>query len=123
MSFTQAKPTVSRPLRWKILLRFGAVLAAAVLVGGALRHISAALAKSGEPAGFFQGVLQGALMPIAMPNLLFGNNVVIYAQNNIGRLYNLGYTVGVNACGAIFFGLFFWRLNQWRKRLNGKNGG
>jgi hypothetical protein len=27
--------------------------------------------------------------------------------------------MGVNACGAIFFGIFFWRLNRLRKALNG----
>jgi hypothetical protein len=27
----------------------------------------------------------------------------------------LGYTCGVNACGAIFFGWFFWRVSKWRK--------
>jgi hypothetical protein len=27
----------------------------------------------------------------------------------------------VNACGAIFFGVFFWRLNRWRKRRRNGN--
>jgi hypothetical protein len=70
-------------------------------------------------AGFSRGMLHGALMPGAMPSLLFGKDVVIYAANNNGRLYKLGYTFGVNACGALFFGTFFWRvrkLNQWRKQ-------
>jgi hypothetical protein len=34
-------------------------------------------------------------------------------QHGVG--YKLGYTTGVNVCGAIFFGFFFWRLNRWRK--------
>jgi hypothetical protein len=58
-------------------------------------------------------------MPCALPNLLVGNDVTIYAQNNTGRTYKLGYTCGVNACGAVFFGMFFWRLNRWRRRMNG----
>jgi hypothetical protein len=64
-------------------------------------------------------MLHGALMPGAMPSLLFGKDVVIFAPNNNGRLYKLGYTFGVNACGAFFFGTFFYRLrklNQWRKQ-------
>jgi hypothetical protein len=63
-------------------------------------------------------MLHGALMPGAMPSLFFGKDVVIYAPHNNGRLYKLGYTFGVNACGAFFFGTFFYRLrklNQWRK--------
>jgi len=71
-----------------------------------------------QAAGFGRGMLHGALMPGAMPSLLFGKDVVIYASNNNGRLYKLGYTFGVNACGAFFFGTFFYRLrkiNKWRK--------
>ena len=41
----------------------------------------------------------------------------IYNEHNVGVRYKLGYTCGVNACGAVFFGLFFFRLNRWRKRL------
>ncbi len=82
-----------------------------------MRHASSALEKRTEPAGFLRGALQGALMPCALPNLIVGNDVTIYAANNTGRTYKLGYTCGVNACGAFFFGFFFWRVNRWRKRL------
>ena len=47
-----------------------------------------------------RGVLHGALMPLAWPNLLLGRDVTIYATDNTGRLYKLGYTLGVNGCGA-----------------------
>jgi hypothetical protein len=53
---------------------------------------------------------------MAMPNLLVGKDLVIYSVHNTGLPYKLGYTMGVNACGAIFFGLFFMRLTQWRGR-------
>ena len=48
------------------------------------------------PAGFARGLVHGALMPIALPNLLVGNDVTIYAANNTGLRYKLGYTCGVN---------------------------
>jgi hypothetical protein len=79
------------------------------------RSVSAADQRP-EAASFSRGMLHGALMPGAMPMLLLGKDVVIYATNNDGRLYKLGYTFGVNACGALFFGGFYWRLNRWRKR-------
>jgi hypothetical protein len=60
--------------------------------------------------------LLGALMPMSMPNLLVGRDVTIYSQNNTGLSYKLGYTSGVNGCGAIFFGFFFWRVNRWRNQ-------
>jgi hypothetical protein len=74
------------------------------------------LERSARPAGFSRGVLQGALMPMSMPNLLFGRDVAIYSQNNTGLSYKLGYTSGVNGCGAIFFGFVFWRFSRWRNQ-------
>jgi hypothetical protein len=64
-------------------------------------------------------MLHGALMPLALPNLLLGRDPTIYASHNTGRLYKLGYTAGVNGCGLVFFGFFFWRLNRLRRRLRG----
>jgi len=60
-------------------------------------------------AGFKLGVLHGALMPVALPSLLLGKDVPIYADRNEGRIYKLGYIAGINACGLVFFGLAFWR--------------
>ena len=119
MNGTQVK-LLAAPACWKILMRIATVIAAATLVGALMHRFSTAMERSGARAGFAHGVLQGALMPCALPNLLIGNDVTIYAENNTGRTYKLGYTCGVNACGAVFFGIFFWRLNRWRKRMNGK---
>jgi hypothetical protein len=115
MTDTQSNPAPPISRTRKILKRiFGFVLAAAI-IGFCLREASVSMAKSTTPAGFGRGMLQGALMPGALPNLLIGNDVTIYAPNNTGRTYKLGYTCGVNACGAIFFGWFFWRVTRWRK--------
>ena len=73
-------------------------------------------AKGAGPAGFASGVIDGALMPGTLPPLLLGRDVTIYAPNNSGRTYKLGYTVGVNACGALFFGLVYWRVIRFRRR-------
>jgi hypothetical protein len=54
-------------------------------------------------------MLHGALMPMSMPSLVMGRELEIYAANNSGRLYKLGYTVGINVCGLFFFGSLFWR--------------
>ena len=62
--------------------------------------------------GFQVGVLHGALMPVALPSLLLGKDVPIYAERNQGRIYKLGYIAGINACGFVFFGLAFWRPSQ-----------
>ena len=45
-------------------------------------------------AGFYTGLLEGALMPAALPGLLGGKDLPIYAPNNEGRAYKIGYIVG-----------------------------
>src|SRR5678815_2892251 len=94
------------------------VLAAALAIGTLLHRVAVGIdAEPGHPAGFARGVAQGALMPLALPNLLVGRDMVIYSMHNTGRTYKLGYTVGVNGCGALFFGILFWRLHRLRRRL------
>ena len=90
------------------------ILIIGFVIGWTLNRVAASLERSQQPAGFVRGVVQGALMPMSMPNLLVGRDVVIYAGNNTGRMYRLGYTMGVNGCGLLFFGLFFWRLRRLR---------
>jgi hypothetical protein len=64
-------------------------------------------AKLGEAPGFFRGMLHGAIMPMAWPTLLAGQEQEIYSARNSGRTYKLGYSMGVNACGLVFFGFTF----------------
>ena len=106
--------------RWpKLLLRIACILLLAFAIGWTLNQIARSFERSATPAGFARGVLQGALMPMAMPNLLVGKDVTIYSARNTGRSYKLGYTAGVNGCGALFFGFAFWRYNKWRARNRG----
>jgi hypothetical protein len=69
---------------------------------------SACLYRPGRVAGFHLGLVHGALMPAALPALLIGRDCPIYANNNKGRLYNIGFILGINACGTVFFGCAFW---------------
>jgi cytosine/uracil/thiamine/allantoin permease len=63
-------------------------------------------------AGFHVGLLEGALMPAALPVLLMGKDVPIYAPTNVGRLYKVGYILGINICGMVFFGVALWRSRK-----------
>jgi len=103
--------------RWRrLFVRLVMFLLLAFTIGAVLNRIATTLERDARPAGFSRGVLQGALMPMALPNLLVGRDVAIYSIKNTGLRYKLGYTAGVNGCGAIFFGFVFWRVNRWRKR-------
>ena len=65
-------------------------------------------------AGFHMGLLHGMLMPAALPGLLLGQDLPIYAPNNSGRPYNIGYIFGINTCGTLFFGVAFWQPRRRR---------
>ncbi|MDB6033727.1 MAG: hypothetical protein JWM16_4065 [Verrucomicrobiales bacterium] len=99
----------------RIAVRLVCVLAVAAVIAAALNRTAANLSHDETPAGLARGMLQGALMPLALPNLAMGRDVAIYSLNNTGRTYKLGYTLGVNVCGLLFFGIFFWRVSRWRK--------
>ena len=116
MSATTLNIPTARTRR-SLVSRLAGILLLAFVIGWILNRVAQQLDRNNRPAGFVRGLVQGALMPASMPNLLIGHDVVIYAEkNNNGVFYKLGYTMGVNACGAIFFGIFYWRLKRWRRR-------
>src|SRR4030095_14507893 len=91
-------PSALRTWRSKALRIAAMVLAAVVfawLCGVALR----ADARLTSPPGLFRGMLHGAIMPMAWPALLTGSNQELYAEKNSGRMYKLGYSLGVNVSG------------------------
>jgi hypothetical protein len=99
----------------RIALRIAMIMAVAYAIGFALTICNRYFERENRPAGFVRGMLHGATMPAAMPNLALGRDMTIFATNNNGIPYKLGYTMGVNICGAIFFGIFFLRVNRWKK--------
>lgn len=121
MTETQAKAPGSDHLLQRVVTRILTIVVVAVVMIWIVHRSSAALDNSVQPAGFSRGLLHGALMPMALPNLLIGHDVTIYATSNTGRPYKLGYTAGVNGCGLIFFGFFFWRVNRIRRQLRMMN--
>ena len=103
---------------WKRLLRTALVLAFfAVLFTWLLRTSNESLERSDKPAGFPMGLLHGVCMPAAMPYLMAGIDVPIFAANNTGRTYKLGLTVGINSAGLVFFGSFYRRFSRMRNTL------
>ena len=97
----------------RIVRAIASLVLLAFIIGWILQRSAEALNRGNERAGFGRGLLHGAMMPLALPNLLVGKDVPTYATDNTGVSYKLGYTAGVNACGAIFFGACFWR---WSRR-------
>jgi len=87
--------------------RLLATVAAALVIAWACGAAMRADARLDSPPGFFRGLLHGGMMPVAWPTLLVGQDQEIYAARNEGRTYRLGYSMGVNLSGLIFFGWLF----------------
>ena len=92
-----------------------------VLFGYVYSKFSPMAYASSHPAGFGLGFLHGALMPLSLPSLVVGQNVSIYDDNNLGRLYKIGYICGVNVCGMLFLGPLFWRPRPAKSTNSGKS--
>jgi hypothetical protein len=113
----------------RLLRRLAVFLAVTFAVTALLKWSVDRADRDGTPAGFARGALHGAMMPLALPQLLMGRDVPIYSEKNTGRPYKLGYVTGVNVCGLVFFGILFWRVSRWRKdagqpaRLRAGDGG
>ncbi len=96
--------------RFKFLLKkIGSLVLAGIVMGWAYSWAAPRFYKPDQTAGFWLGNLHGALMPVALPTLLMGEDVPIFATKNNGRPYKIGYIFGINACGLLFFGLTFWK--------------
>src|SRR4051794_31949607 len=101
----------------KVFFSLVQIVVFSVIINWILTHTAKPSVEK-APAGFFHGMLHGALMPCALPNLVAGVDVPIYAEKNTGLSYKLGYTMGVNACGLLFFGFLFVQIQQWLSKKN-----
>ncbi len=100
------------PARILWVRRIAILVMVSLLLTGAYRWASPRAFPRDTRFGFGFGALHGALMPMALPALLLGQDVEIYASDNSGRPYKLGYIVGINGCGLLFFGSAFLRFGK-----------
>ncbi|HLP77734.1 MAG TPA: hypothetical protein VK327_12550 [Candidatus Paceibacterota bacterium] len=101
--------------RQAIIAKIVVLTILSIALGVGQGKVSPGTYQSAEPAGCRMGFLHGFLMPAALPGLLMGQDLKIYAPNNTGRFYNIGYIVGINTCGTVFFGIGFWMPDRKRK--------
>jgi len=98
-------PAPARPARWRRWgVKAATLVAAGLLLGWLYAWAEPRFYQPQTRAGFWRGILHGALMPVALPSLLMGRDVAIFAPNNDGRGYKIGYIFGINLCGLLFFG-------------------
>jgi hypothetical protein len=104
---TAAAPELS-PAKIK-LIRFILLTLISLVLGFTHSWAASRFYQPDYVAGFPAGLMEGALMPAALPGLVSGKDLPIYAPNNVGRGYKIGYILGLNTCGTLFFGVAFWQ--------------
>ncbi|MGD0342036.1 MAG: hypothetical protein ABSA76_10060 [Bacteroidales bacterium] len=82
-----------------LLLSF---LIVAVILASCAKSESVSACLSGHTYGFFGGLWHGFIAPFDFIGMLFNNKITMYAQNNNGGLYALGFLLGSGGWG--FFG-------------------
>lgn len=109
--------TPPQPRRWgQIFRRVLLVIVFALAMGWAQGQLSRVMHRSAGTAGFVIGLVDGGTMPLALPTLLVGDNPPLFATDHNGRPYKIGFILGINLIGLIFFGFLFTRLERWRRR-------
>ena len=108
----QTATSIPRSLLKEVMMKIVILILLGALLGLCQGWAATRLYSPTRLAGFHTGVVEGALMPAAMPSLLMGKDLPIYAPNNEGRPYNIGYIFGINCCGTLFFGVGFWPMRK-----------
>lgn len=73
-----------------------------VLLTGCAQNEVVDQCLTGHKYGFFGGLWHGFIAPFDFLGMLFNNEITMYAQNNNGGLYALGFLIGSGGWG--FFG-------------------
>jgi hypothetical protein len=73
-----------------------------VILPGCAKSEAVAQCLTGHTYGFFGGLWHGFIAPFDFVAMLFNDKITMYAQNNNGGLYALGFLIGSGGWG--FFG-------------------
>lgn len=73
-----------------------------ILFSGCANNETVDQCLTGHKYGFFGGLWHGFIAPFDFIGMLFNNGITMYAQNNNGGLYALGFLLGSGGWG--FFG-------------------
>ena len=78
------------------------ILLSIVILSGCANNESVKLCLTGHTYGFLGGLWHGFIAPFDFIGMLFNDKITMYAQNNNGGLYALGFLLGSGGWG--FFG-------------------
>lgn len=91
---------MKKTINWNTLLFLLPVIA--MMLAGCASNEEVSACLSGHEYGFFGGLWHGFIAPFDFIGMLFNDEITMYAQNNNGGLYALGFLIGSGGWG--FFG-------------------
>lgn len=91
------KPAWSQKCYYFLLITF-----LIILITGCAKNEVVDQCLTGHTYGFFGGLWHGFIAPFDFIGMLFNDEITMYAQNNNGGLYALGFLLGSGGWG--FFG-------------------
>jgi hypothetical protein len=91
-----------KPLYSKKNLLMFSLLILVVALAGCAKSEAVNQCLTGHTYGFFGGLWHGFIAPFDFIAMLFNDKITMYAQNNNGGLYALGFLIGSGGWG--FFG-------------------
>lgn len=72
-----------------------------LLFSGCAENVSVAECVEGSPYGFFGGLWHGLIAPIGLVIGFFDDEVTMFAANNNGNWYGLGFLLGSGGWGIL----------------------
>jgi hypothetical protein len=93
------------------------LLLSVIILSGCANNESVKQCLTGHTYGFFGGLWHGFIAPFDFIGMLFNEKIAMYAQNNNGGLYALGFLLGSGGWG-FFGGKGVKRVGQTRVNIN-----
>ena len=86
-------------MKTKLFLIVGALL----ILSSCAHTQDISFCVTSNPAGFWNGLWHGFILPFSFIGSLFSENIAIYEVNNNGGFYNLGFMLGIKFSYEFFF--------------------
>lgn len=80
---------------------FGSLTLMIVLLSSCANNVDVKQCLTGHTYGFFGGLWHGFIAPFDFIGMLFNDKITMYAQNNNGGLYALGFLLGSGGWGFL----------------------
>ena len=93
------------------------ILLSIIILSGCANNESVKQCLTGHTYGFVGGLWHGFIAPFDFIGMLFNEKITMYAQNNNGGLYALGFLIGSGGWG-FFGGKGVRRVQRTRVNIN-----